>query len=147
MGLVSNSITGKVEYLIDLEGGGGAKQSTLLSITTAPSGSFEKGSQYYNSNTRLIYTAVEDNTWTDAKTSDPEFGTIYVCDNSGTDVKSFGSLTSGTHCFSFLFKNGQLIHQYAYGGSFSTFFSVVYKDIASNIEYNGGTYILNSISS
>lgn len=84
MGLVSNSITGKVEYLIDLEGSGGAKQSTLLSITTAPSGSFEKGSQYYNSNTRLIYTAVEDNTWTDAKTSDPEFGTIYVCDNSGT---------------------------------------------------------------
>lgn len=65
----------------------------------------------------------------------------------GTDVKSFGSQTAGTNYFSFLFKNGQLMHQYSYGGSFSTFFSVVYKDIASNIEYNGGTYILNSISS
>lgn len=86
MGLVYDALTGNVQYLIELggDGGGSAKQATLLSITTAPSGTFEKGSQYYNSNTKLIYTAVEDNTWDGAKPSNPEFGTIYIFDNQGT---------------------------------------------------------------
>lgn len=62
----------------------GQKQITLLSVTTAPSGTFTKGSQYYNSTNKLIYTAINDNTWTDATTSNPEFGIIYLYDNSGT---------------------------------------------------------------
>lgn len=64
-------------------GGGSAKQVTLLSVTTAPSGTFEKGSQYYNSTNRVIYTAVDDNTWTGATISTPEFGVIYIYSNNG----------------------------------------------------------------
>lgn len=64
--------------------GGGGKQVTLLSVTTAPSGTFEKGSQYYDSTDRVIYTAVDDNTWTGATTSTPEFGVIYIYDNNGS---------------------------------------------------------------
>lgn len=61
-------------------GVGVGKTQTLLSITTAPSGTFTKGSQYYNSTTKKIYTATEDNTWTDAKESNPLFGVYYQFD-------------------------------------------------------------------
>lgn len=63
----------------------GQKQITLLSVTIAPSGTFTKGSQYYNSTDKLIYTAINDDTWTGATTSTPEFGIIYLYDNSGTN--------------------------------------------------------------
>ncbi len=62
---------------------GVSKKITLLSITTAPSGTFEAGSQYYNSTDKLIYIAIEDNVWSNTG-STPEFGIIYVYDNSGT---------------------------------------------------------------
>ena len=62
-------------------GGGSAKQVALLSITTAPSGTFEKGSQYYNSSDKKIYTAVADNTWETANQSDPQFNTYYIYNN------------------------------------------------------------------
>ena len=65
-------------------GGGGQKQIPLLSITTAPSGTFKRGSRYYNSTTKLIYTATADNTWDNAKSASPEFGVIYVYDDNGT---------------------------------------------------------------
>ena len=65
-------------------GGGASKQITLLSITTAPTGTFEKGSQYYNSSTKKIYIAVEDNSWENAKVENPQFGVIYIFDNQGT---------------------------------------------------------------
>lgn len=61
-------------------GGGSIKTETLLSITTAPSRTFEAGSKYYNSTTKKIYTATSANTWTDAIESDPEFGTYYTYD-------------------------------------------------------------------
>ena len=87
MGLVYNATTKQTEYLVDLDGsnggGGSSKQVTLLSVTTAPSGTFEKGSQYYNSTNKVIYTAVDDNTWTGATTSTPEFGVIYIYSNNG----------------------------------------------------------------
>lgn len=60
-----------------LEKFGATTNVTLLSITTAPSGTFEIGSQYYNSTDKLIYTAVQANTWTDATTEQPKFGAIY----------------------------------------------------------------------
>lgn len=65
-------------------GGGKIKQIILLSITTAPSGTFAKGSQYYNSSTKKIYTAVVADSWNDAKVEDPQFGVIYLFDNQGT---------------------------------------------------------------
>lgn len=68
-------------------GGGGAsgKPVPLLSITTAPSAPFEKGSKYYdgdsNSETyQKILTAVEDDTWENAKVSNPSWGTYYLYD-------------------------------------------------------------------
>lgn len=89
MGLVYNATEGKEQYLIFLDGeggggGGSAKQVTLLSITTAPTGTFEKGSKYYDSTDKKIYTAVADDTWTGATESNAEFGTIYIYDNDGT---------------------------------------------------------------
>lgn len=63
---------------------GSSKQITLLSITIAPTGTFEKGSQYYNSTDKVIYIAVEDNVWSNIG-STPEFGIIYIYDNSGTN--------------------------------------------------------------
>lgn len=91
-------------------GGGATKQVTLLSITTAPSGTFEKGSQYFNSSVKLIYTAVENDTWTGATTSTPEFGVIYIFDNQGTTkyyqwdgdnlVKIGGNLTKKVYTIS-----------------------------------------------
>ena len=60
------------------------KQVALLSVTTAPSGTFQVGSKYYNSTDKLIYTSVTDDSWTDATTEIPEFGTVYIYDNSGT---------------------------------------------------------------
>lgn len=65
-------------------GGGASKQIILLSITTAPTGTFEKGSQYYNSSDKKIYTAVVADSWNDAKVEDPQFGVIYIFDNQGT---------------------------------------------------------------
>lgn len=62
-------------------GGGSVKTDTLLSITTAPSGTFEAGSKYYNSTTKKIYTATSANTWENATESDPEFGTYYTYNN------------------------------------------------------------------
>lgn len=62
-------------------GGGNDKTVTLLSITTAPSAPFEKGSKYYNNTTKKIYTATEDNTWADAKVDDPSFSTYYQYNN------------------------------------------------------------------
>lgn len=61
---------------------GGAKQVTLLSVTTAPSGTFEKGNKYYNATTKKVYTATDDNTWNNADESNPQFGTIYVYNNN-----------------------------------------------------------------
>ena len=66
-----------IPSIVAVGGLGIGKTQTLLSITTAPSGSFTKGSQYYNDTDKKIYTAVEDNTWTDAKISDPLFGVYY----------------------------------------------------------------------
>ncbi len=63
---------------------GSGKQVSLLSITTAPSGTFKRGSRYYNSTTKLIYTATADNTWNNAKSASPEFGVIYIYNNNGT---------------------------------------------------------------
>lgn len=65
-------------------GGGTSKQIILLSVTTAPTGTFEKGSQYYNSSDKKIYTAVVADSWNDAKVEDPQFGVIYLFDNQGT---------------------------------------------------------------
>lgn len=81
MSLVYNTNISKTEYLVDLENNGKAKQTALLSMSsTAPSGTFQKGSQYFNSTDRKIYTAVEDNVWgTTGK--DPNFGIIYQCNN------------------------------------------------------------------
>ncbi|MBR2245449.1 MAG: hypothetical protein IJ880_00225 [Bacilli bacterium] len=81
MGLVHNTNISKTEYLVDLENNGKAKQTALLSMSsTAPSGTFQKGSQYFNSTDKKIYTAIEDNVWgTTGK--DPNFGVIYQCDN------------------------------------------------------------------
>lgn len=62
-------------------GGGSSKATTLLSITTAPSAPFESGSKYYNDTTKKIYTATEDNTWTNAQETDPLFGAYYIYDN------------------------------------------------------------------
>lgn len=64
------------------KGGGAVKQITLLSITTAPTGEFAKGSQYYDATTKKVYTATDDNTWNNADESNPQFGTIYVYNNN-----------------------------------------------------------------
>ena len=58
--------------------GGTGKAVALLSITTEPPAPFAKGSKYYNSATQKIYTAVEADTWTDAKVSDPSFASYYT---------------------------------------------------------------------
>lgn len=81
MSLVYNTNISKTEYLVDLEDNGKAKQTALLSMSSsAPSGTFQKGSKYYNSTDKKIYTAVEDNVWgTTGK--DPNFGVIYQCNN------------------------------------------------------------------
>lgn len=63
-------------------GSGSSSQVALLSITTAPSGSFAVGSKYYNSSTKKIVTAVTEDTWTGATSADPVFNTIYTF-NSG----------------------------------------------------------------
>ena len=65
-------------------GGGSSKPVTLLSITTAPTGTFAKGSKYYDSTTKKIYTAKVADSWTGAKEETPQFGTIYIYDNNGT---------------------------------------------------------------
>lgn len=59
-------------------GGSSAKTMALLGITTEPSAPFAKGSSYYNSTTKKIYTAVADDTWVNAKVSDPSFSTYYT---------------------------------------------------------------------
>ncbi len=65
-------------------GGGKGKNVTLLSVTTAPSAPFEKGSKYYDSTTKKIYTAKEADTWTGAEEEEPQFYTIYIYDNNRT---------------------------------------------------------------
>lgn len=69
-------------------GGGTYSKVPLLSITTAPTGSFVKGSSYFRNedgipaeDNKKIYTAVADNTWEGAKVSDPQWGTYYVYNN------------------------------------------------------------------
>lgn len=64
-------------------GAGAYDKVPLLSITTEPHpvGGFEKGSKYFNSSDSKIYTAVSDDTWENAKISDPQWGTYYVYDN------------------------------------------------------------------
>ena len=74
-------------------GGGGTEQVALLSITTAPSGSFAVGSKYYNSSTKKILTAVTADTWTGATSADPVFNTIYTFD-SGYYIWDGNSLES-----------------------------------------------------
>lgn len=64
----------------ECSGGGSASQVALLSITTAPSGSFAVGSKYYNSSTKKIVTAVTADTWTGATSADPVLQTIYTYD-------------------------------------------------------------------
>ena len=54
-------------------GGGSTEQVALLSITTAPAGSFAVGSKYYNSSTKKIVTAVTADTWAGATSADPVF--------------------------------------------------------------------------
>jgi hypothetical protein len=66
----------------ECSGGGSASQVALLSVTTAPSGSFAVGSKYYNSSTKKIVTAVTADTWTGATSADPVFNVIYTF-NSG----------------------------------------------------------------
>lgn len=50
----------------------------LLSVTTAPGGSFAIGSKYYKLSETSIYTAVTADTWTGATTSAPQFGIVYT---------------------------------------------------------------------
>ena len=57
------------------------QQVALLSITTAPGGSFAAGSKYYNETDKKIYTAVVADTWVDATSQDPSFSTIYTFDS------------------------------------------------------------------
>lgn len=59
-------------------GGGSATEVALLSVTTAPSGSFAVGSKYYDLATKKIVTAVTANTWVGATSADPEFNVIYT---------------------------------------------------------------------
>ena len=62
-------------------GGRSVKPIPLLSITTEPTGTeFEKGSKYFNESESKIYTAVADNTWDDAKITDPVWGAYYLYD-------------------------------------------------------------------
>lgn len=78
--LLTNTSTGQTSYYVVLDQSDISSLPAhlpLLSITTAPTGSFTKGAMYYNSTDRLIYTAVADNTWENAKTSVPEMGIIY----------------------------------------------------------------------
>lgn len=63
------------------DGGGSPTQVALLSITTAPSGSFAVGSKYYNSSTKKIVTAVTADTWVGATSADPVFNVIYTYDS------------------------------------------------------------------
>lgn len=72
-------------------GSGSTEQVALLSITTAPSGSFAVGSKYYNSSTKKIVTAVTADTWTGATLADPVFNTIYTF-NSGYYIWDGNSL-------------------------------------------------------
>lgn len=82
MSLIYDTKANKTKYLVDLEDTGKAKQSTLLSMSSsAPSGTFQKGSKYYNSIDKKIYTAVEDNVW-ETTGKDPNFGIIYQCNNT-----------------------------------------------------------------
>lgn len=67
--------------------GGSASAVTLLSITTEPSAPFAKGSKYFRHEDGVdpelnnkIYTAVEDDTWDNAKLSDPVWGAYYLYD-------------------------------------------------------------------
>lgn len=80
-------------------GGGSATEVALLSVTTAPSGSFAVGSKYYDSTEKKIYTAITADTWTGATSADPVFNTIYTYDSGyykwdgdnlvSTDVDAF----------------------------------------------------------
>ena len=84
MGLIYNVTSGKEEYIINLEdgsSGGEVKEVALLSITTAPTGEFAKGSKYYNLTDKKIYTAVVADSWDGATVDDPQFGTYYIYDN------------------------------------------------------------------
>ena len=63
-------------------GGGETKEVALLSITTAPTGEFAKGSKYYNLTDKKIYTAVVADSWDGATVDDPQFGTYYLYNNS-----------------------------------------------------------------
>ena len=63
-------------------GGGKVKEVALLSITTAPTGEFAKGSKYYNLTDKKIYTAVVANSWDGATVDDPQFGTYYLYNNT-----------------------------------------------------------------
>ena len=74
-------------------GGGSATEVALLSVTTAPSGSFAVGSKYYDSTEKKIYTAVTANTWTGATSADPVLG-VYYTFNSGTYIWDGNSLES-----------------------------------------------------
>jgi len=71
--------------VFSIGGGTSGKPVPLLSITTAPSAPFEKGSKYYDGDSssetyQKILTAVEDDTWENAKVSDPSWGTYYLYD-------------------------------------------------------------------
>lgn len=74
-------------------GGGSPTEIALLSVTTAPSGSFAVGSKYYNSSTKKIVTAVTADTWTGATSADPVFNTIYTF-NSGYYIWNGDTLES-----------------------------------------------------
>ena len=66
----------------DYRGGGETKEVALLSITTAPTGTFAVGSKYYNLTDKKIYTAVVADSWDGATVDDPQFGTYYLYNNT-----------------------------------------------------------------
>ena len=70
--------TGKQILILDNGSGGSTTEVALLSVTTAPSGSFAVGSKYYDSSTKKILTAVTADTWTGATSADPVFNVIYT---------------------------------------------------------------------
>lgn len=71
-------------FLGKFQGGGSATEVALLSVTTAPSGSFVVGSKYYDSTEKKIYTAITANTWTGATESDPQVIPVYYLYDGAT---------------------------------------------------------------
>lgn len=80
----SSLIHGQYDSGVGSSGGGGGevKEVALLSITTAPTGEFAKGSKYYNVTDKKIYTAVVADSWDGATVEVPQFATYYIYNNT-----------------------------------------------------------------